>query len=176
MLEPTSFRTLPPTCSLSYRPALRLVTLSQSGSGEEPENLDALARGQLALARKLFPRLRPKLAFIDEVSDSLDEQKVLVRPLRKSLHFLRFPYIFWANFWSRAYVEKFGPDLLIAPGWVKRKLPGRNFLYVATKSFSCWWTRPPAKVRNYFLRVMPIVFPYNTNRLICGADPYPDYR
>jgi hypothetical protein len=174
ILEPTNLHSLPPTCALTYRPGLRLVIFSQSASQDEPENLDALARGQLALARKLLPRLRPRFAFIDEVSDGLDEEKVLVRPLRKSVRILELPYIFWGNFWSRGYVEKLGADLVAAPGWVNRKLPGSCLLYVATRSFFRWWTRPPVKIRKYFRRTFP-VFPYNTNRLIAGADPFPDY-
>lgn len=164
----------PPSCLLSYRPDSRTVSFSQSASPGKPKNLDALARGQFALARLLYPLLRPQLAFIDEVSETLDDEKVLFRPLLKYLRQDECPYLFWANFFSPPLVAKVGHyTLAAAPGRITKELDDGGFVYVATTSFCRWWRRPPNKIRKYFRAELPRLILYNTERLIAGADPIP---
>ena len=65
-------------------------------------------------------------------------------------------YIFWANFYGPAYVEKYGRKFLLgAPGWKKEELDDGGILYVVTESYYDWWTKPPKDVLDYFRTQVP---------------------
>jgi hypothetical protein len=65
---------------------------------------------------------------------------------------LQLPHIYWANFFSPAYVEQLGRDRLMnAPGWKKESLNDGGLLYVLTPSLE--GTGPKAMVeavKKYF--------------------------
>jgi hypothetical protein len=167
LVEPVVLGQFPPTCSISYDVNSRTLRFGQTASEEEPENLDTLAHGQLALAEKLYPLFRPRLAFIDEVSDALDEKKVLCQPLRESGKGI--PYIFWANFLPPTATEATGSHLFFdAPGWRSEHLQDGGILYVTTESFFRWWTAPPRTTQKYWQSRHVNLPLYNSGWLIAG--------
>jgi hypothetical protein len=96
--------------SLSFLPNSLTVIISQNVSFPDLRQVDPVALGLLDLGRRLYPDLRPRYAWIDERSGNVPEDSEIAA--------VRLQYIFWANFWGPAYVERYGRDFLRgAPGW-----------------------------------------------------------
>lgn len=145
-----------PIADLSYIQGQRHVGVSQSGGWESPASvINALARGQFALALILYAKLRPKYGYIDEGSEAM--------PSFKTVKKTELKYMLWANFFGPAYVEKFGRQFLMAaPGWKKEELDDGGILYVVTESYYDWWTKPPTEVLEYFKKQIPGIKLYKT--------------
>jgi hypothetical protein len=128
-------------------PGTGTIALSQSGN-EQPQHLDCLARGQLTFGELIYREAHPALGYIDQMGyNSPSDKHVKRRELK---------YIFWANFWGPAYVEKYGRSFLRgAPGWENQELDDGGILYVATESYFQWWSKPPAEVLSYFQKQIP---------------------
>lgn len=169
LLEPVAMRSLPPSGSLSFDHDSGTLVFSQSGSQDEAENLDALARGLWNLGVALYPILRPQYGFIDENGTALDETKVLRQPMRDNLAHNTVPYIFWANFLSPAVTNHHGRELFLkAPCWKKEVFADGGILLGATASYLQWWAKPPAPVEKYFAQQISRHV-YNTDWLFAGG-------
>jgi hypothetical protein len=109
-----------------------LVRIHQSASFPDLRQVDPVALGLLDLGRRLYPDFRPRYAWIDESSGN--------EPETEEIKATRLQYIFWANFWGPAYVERYGRDFLRgAPGWRVEDLEDGGILYVTTASYVEWW-------------------------------------
>jgi hypothetical protein len=118
--------------SLSFVPESLSVGISQDVSFPDLSQVDPVARGLLAFGRRLYPDLRPIYRWIDEPSGNIPETSEIAST--------RLRYIFWANFWGPAYVERYGRDFLRgAPGWRVEDLEDGGILYVTTASYVEWW-------------------------------------
>jgi hypothetical protein len=118
--------------SLSFLPNSLTVIISQNVSFPDLRQVDPVALGLLDLGRRLYPDLRPRYAWIDERSGNVPEDSEIAA--------VRLQYIFWANFWGPAYVERYGRDFLRgAPGWRVEDLEDGGILYVTTASYVEWW-------------------------------------
>jgi hypothetical protein len=177
-LDPVRLGSFPPTCSVTFLPEFHVVSFCQSGSPDDPSNLDNLARGQLALAQALYPRLRPAFAFIDEQNGALDEKQVFGEVVR-DLSQTQIPYLFWADFFGPNFVAKHGRDFFLkAPAGQSQELDDGGFLYVAPKKYSGWrdwtgtidWRQPGSKgLWPYFRRRFPKIELYNVEFLLAGG-------
>jgi hypothetical protein len=153
-LETANFRDFKAQARLTFLRKSSTVQISQVGGYESPpETLDSLAMGQLALGCVLYRLFRPKYGFIDEGGANAPSPRMVKNTELKS--------ILWTNFLGPAYVEKFGHDFLMeAPGWKKERLDDGGILYVVTKSFSEWWTKPPKDIVEYFRTQIPGIKTY----------------
>jgi hypothetical protein len=156
-LESEVFKAFHATASFSYLQDSRNIDITQPGDADAPDNLDAMAHGQLALGRLLYGRLRPALGYVDEMGANAPGPKTVRRSELRS--------ILWATFWGTSYVEKYGRSfLLAAPGWKREELDDGGILYVATESYFEWWTKPPKEVETYFQTRVPGVKVYRAKR------------
>lgn len=108
----------------------------------EPEDN---ARRLLELAKVIYNTIHPRFAWVERC-----HWKGYTTP--EDAVQLRLPHLYWANFFSPAYVEKLGQDFLMnAPGWRKERLADGGILYVLTPSLM--GTGPKAMVeavKSYF--------------------------
>ncbi len=99
----------------------------------------------LELAKVIYNTIQPRFAWIERC-----HWKGYTRP--EDVAQLRLPHLYWANFFSPAYVEKLGQAFLLnAPGWKKESLPDGGLLYVLSPSLA--GTGPKATVtavQHYF--------------------------
>jgi hypothetical protein len=108
------------------------VRIYQSVSFPDLSRVDPVALGLLAFGRLLYPDLHPIYGWIDEPSGNIPETSEIAST--------QLRYIFWANFWGPAYVERYGRDFLRgAPGWRVEDLEDGGILYVTTASYVEWW-------------------------------------
>jgi hypothetical protein len=136
--------------TISFFARYGLVSLSQGSLPVEEDQVDAMARGQLQLARRLYPLLRPRCAWIDEPGSN--------QPRSRDVQRKRFRCLFWASFFGSAYVASIGRSfLLAAPGWKAEALEDGGVLYVPCRSFLRWWKEEPADVLEYFQGRFPNV-------------------
>ncbi len=151
------FRGFNPTGDLTYLQKSRIVGVSQLGIREDPSNLDAIAGGQSALGECLYPRLRPKYGWIDEMGSNVPGATRIMKTGLK--------YIFWANFFGPAYVEMLGREfLLAAPGWKKQELEDGGILYVLTKSYVQSQSEPAKEALDYFREQIPSIKLYRAKK------------
>ena len=150
------FRAFDPAGNVGYIHEKRMVSLLQTGDANERKKFDALAHGQLAVANELYPLLLPKLGYIDVRGENTPADKVIRKTeLRK---------LFWANFYAREYVQKFGRAFFLgAPGWRKEELCDGGILFVATESFHEWCKAPPVYVVEYFRTRIPAIKSYRAH-------------
>lgn len=103
------------------------------------------ARRLLELAKVIYDTIQPRFAWVERC-----HWKGYTTP--EDVVQLRLPHLYWANFFSPAYVEKLGQEFLMnAPGWKKEPLPDGGLLYVLSPSLA--GTGPKATVtavQNYF--------------------------
>jgi hypothetical protein len=154
--------------SFGYVHEGQLFDLWQSGDETLHQNLDAVAKAQVAFGRLLYSHLRPKYGRIDEGGYDKPSDMAIARTELK--------YLFWANFFGPAFVEKYGKKFLLgAPGWVKEELDDGGILYVATESYFQWWSDPPREPFDYFRRQVPEIrlyrsaggrFPFEVKRMV----------
>lgn len=87
---------------------------------------DRRVAGQaLQLLESLLPLCDLRFAFADWEGAN--------RPRREELDTGGLPWLFWANFYGPAAVERWGRDFLLgAPGWKKNELTGGIIEYVVT--------------------------------------------
>jgi hypothetical protein len=124
------------------------ISLGQGALGSTPENLNDMARGQLAFGQFHYPYLRPRFGLIDELGNS-DAKVKAAKKIERRL-------IFWANFFGPTYAEKFGRKFLRgAPGWKNEELDDGGILYVVTECYYDWWSKPPKDVLDYFHKEVP---------------------
>jgi|SRR5690554_4728371 len=96
------------------------------------------------LAEKLIAKYSFKYGYFDlSGDDDLSE---------KAIAAIRLKRIYWANFYGRPYVEKYGKEFLLgAPGWKKRELSDGTIEYILTESP---FTRPDPtlekEIKEYF--------------------------
>jgi hypothetical protein len=155
--EPEVFQYCQGIASFSFLQASRSVDFGQGGP-DEPEKLDALAKGQFSFARLLYARLKPKFGCVDEMGDNMIGGKSVKKTELK--------HIFWTNFFGPAYVEKLGKEFLLeAPGWKKEELEDGGVLYVATESYFEWWSKPPKDILEYFRAQIPGIKLYRAKSL-----------
>lgn len=103
------------SASLLIKPDTSQVTMSQDMTEEEPEQIERMAQGQLAVARLLLPHLRPQYGWIDETGNTDTDKDVANVALTT---------IFWANMLGSPYIERYGRNTFItAPGWRVEELP-----------------------------------------------------
>ncbi len=96
------------------------------------------ARRLLELAKVIYNTIQPRFAWIERC-----HWKGYTTP--EDVAQLRLPHLYWANFFSPAYVEKLGQEFLMnAPGWKKEPLPDGGLLYVLSPSLA--GTGPKATV------------------------------
>ena len=79
------------------------------------------------LAEKLIAKYSFKYGYFDlSGDDDLSE---------KAIAAIRLKRIYWANFYGKPYVEKYGKEFLLgAPGWKKRELADGTIEYILTES------------------------------------------
>lgn len=145
------------TASLSYLNDSQTLVLNQSGSSKKPKILASQAKGMLAIASLLYPHLRPRYGWIDEVGEN--------SPSEKEIEATEIKCIFWANFFGPDYVKKYGRDYLLnAPGWKKEELSGDSVLYVVGESYSDWRNnrRQSQETLDYFRIAFPKIKLYRS--------------
>lgn len=103
------------------------------------------ARRLLELAKVIYNTIQPRFAWIERC-----HWKGHTTP--DDVMKLKLPHIYWANFFSPAYVEELGREFLLnAPGWKKEPLDDGGLLYVLSPSL--YGTGPKATVtavKEYF--------------------------
>lgn len=92
----------------------------------------------LDLTEKIIPGFSFQYGFLDmEGEDRLTE---------KTIESVRLKKIFWANFFGKPYVEKYGKEFLLgAPGWKKRELSDGTIEYILTEDL---FTPPDPSLEN----------------------------
>jgi hypothetical protein len=103
--------------SLGFESESLSVRIYQSASFLDLSRVDPVALGLLAFGRLLYPDLRPIYGWIDEPSGNIPETSEIVST--------QLRYIFWANFWGPAYVERYGRDFLRGRAGLAGGGPGR---------------------------------------------------
>ena len=93
------------TAGLSYLAKIRTVVIHQT-VGERLTNVDDMAEGQLALAKHVYPVLRPVYGWIDETGENAVEREFT------SIKEMRF--IFWANVFGPLFIKQLGKKFLSA--------------------------------------------------------------
>lgn len=82
----------------------------------------------LDLVQVMYDVLQPRFAWVERC-----HWKGFTTPA--DVNHLRLPHIYWANFFSPAYVKKLGRNFLLnAPGWKKELLADGGLLYVLSPS------------------------------------------
>lgn len=118
--------------SLSFVPESLYVSIHQNVSFPDLHRVDPVALGLLTFGRHLYPDLRPRYGWVDEPGGNIPEAPEIAA--------LKLRYVFWANFWGPAYVDRYGRDFLRgAPGWRVEELEDGGILYVTTPSYVEWW-------------------------------------
>lgn len=136
------------TGSFGYIQSGRQFTVTQNTEGQPLGEVLNLTNGQLAFAKLLWPVLRPKYGWIDQMGENT--------PGMKSIAKTELRRLFWANFFGKEYVEKFGREFLLnAPGWKKEELEHGGMLYIVTPSYLEWRNNPPNDSIDYFRRLVP---------------------
>jgi hypothetical protein len=152
-LEHEIFQRHNPTADLSYLRDGSFLRITQDGEDSNPQALDAMANGQLAISRVLYPRLRPAFVYTDEVGMNIPGGRKNPNPDVK--------YIFWATLFSPPYVDKYGRDFLLgAPVWKKDELDDGGILHVVTESYCAWWSNPPKDIAQYYHSRFPSMKTY----------------
>jgi hypothetical protein len=119
---------------------------------------DTVALALIDFGVDMYYRFRPVLGTCDQAGENF--------PSQRSLDRCELQYLYWANFFSPALVEKVGSDFLLrAPGWKKEELGDGGILYVTLKSFSAWHSSPSSEIVDYFRTRMPILRPYRAKRI-----------
>jgi hypothetical protein len=156
-LDTEVMRKFGPTGNLSYLRTLGAFGVSQSGLSDEPQTLDRLGKGQVSLGHKLYPALRPLFGHVDRFGvNRLSEKSLKKRELK---------YLFWANFYGPAYVAKYGRKFFMeAPGWKKEQLDDGGVLYVVTRSYYKWFTKPSQDAVKYFQTKVPGIKAYRARQ------------
>ena len=111
---------------------------------EEKHKNDLSATSLFSLVEKLIPKYSFKYGFFDISGDDYISEKAIAATRLKN--------VFWANFYGRPYVEKYGKEFLLgAPGWKKRELADGTIEYILTESL---FTRPDPtlekEIKEYF--------------------------
>jgi|SRR5690554_1404431 len=111
---------------------------------EEKKKNELCVSNLYELTEKLVAKYSFKYGYFDLSGDDyLSEKSIKSAQIRK---------IFWANFYGRPWVEKYGKDFLLgAPGWKKEELPDGTIKYILTESP---FTRPDPtlekEIKEYF--------------------------
>lgn len=91
-------------------------------------NPEGNAQRLLELATVIYNTIHPRFAWIERC-----HWKGYTTP--EDVDNLLIPHVYWANFFSPAYVHKYGESFLMdAPGWSKEQLEDGGILYVLTPS------------------------------------------
>lgn len=116
--------------------------------------IDAIAHGQLHLARLLYPFLAPAYGFID-----IDGRYT---PTNESVLQRKIKTLLWANFFGPPYVEQYGQVFLLnAPGWQTEVLPEGGVLYLISPNFTeKEQVVSMKKMLSYFRKVSPRIKAY----------------
>jgi hypothetical protein len=119
------------------------------------DNPDALAHGQLTLARLLYPLLRPSYGFVNEPGKG--------GPLYKDMSNTELTRLAWANFLGPEYVRKYGREFLLnAPCWQVSELSEGGVLCVVTERYTQWISQKPQDVWEYFRAQIPAIKLYRS--------------
>jgi hypothetical protein len=139
-----------PWAGFSFIQESRYISFVQSATPEDrsPRLVDRIALGQLSLACDLYPLMRPKYGWIDELGFNLPkEHDIAANKLRLLL---------WANFFGPEFVQLLGKDFLAgAPGWRLVDLEDGGCLYVVTESYLEWYEMDQEEILSYFRRKVP---------------------
>lgn len=139
-IDPTQLSLLKDTNRIRYRFELKnkeyslslLVELGQLILFGFISNVDPLENKKSAevlfnLVEKIVPLFSFKYGYFDV--EGWDE------PSDKTINSIKLTTIFWANFFGRPFVEKYGKEFLLsAPGWKKTELSGGTIEYILTES------------------------------------------
>jgi hypothetical protein len=143
------------SCSFGYIHSPRSFRMGQPVKPTKPEQVEAVASGQVALALLLYNELRPVYGWIDEPGEN--------EPSTKSIQSADLKYLFWANFYGPSYVERYGRDFVLgAPGWKKEELDDGGVLYVVDESYIRWRTHQAAEAMDYFKPKAPSIRQYRS--------------
>ena len=111
---------------------------------EEKHKNELCATTLFGLAEKLITKYSFKYGFFDlSGNDYISEKSIAATQLKR---------IYWANFYGKPYVKKYGKEFLLgAPGWKKRELADGTIEYILTESL---FTRPDPtlekEIKEYF--------------------------
>jgi hypothetical protein len=132
----------------------RSFDLSQAVKSDQ-QHMDAVANGQLTLAKLLYPRLNPRCGWIDESGEN--------EPSIKSIAATELKYLLWANFYGPDYVAQYGRAFLMkAPGFIKEELDNGGILYVVTESYVEWYYNSAPEAVEYFRKKVPTIRCYKS--------------
>lgn len=136
----------------------RDVSVGCDISFTDPHRVDDTATGFLLFGELIHADLGPTYGWIDEVGTRLHSTR--------DISARKLEYIFWANFFGPAYVERYGRDFLLgAPGWRVEELDDGGILYVLSPSFvDLWQVVREREVLDYFRRRIPGVRVYRRVR------------
>jgi hypothetical protein len=80
------------------------------------------------LVDALFPAFVFTFAYVDLEGDPPPK-------LSEDVEAIRIKWLFWANYFGKAYVDKFGKDFLLhAPGWRSEEMPNGTVKYLTRLS------------------------------------------
>ena len=111
---------------------------------EEKDKNELCVSTLFNLNKKLLTKYSFEYGYFDLTGDDkLSEKSIKSNQIKK---------IFWANFYGRPYIEKYGKEFLLgAPGGKKKELPDGTIEYILTESL---FTRPDPgmekEIKEYF--------------------------
>lgn len=113
------------------------------------ERVEQKAEGLIRLGRLLYPKLQPRLGWIDFTE--------IGEPTERQIQANKLTRILWANFFGLEYVQKYGREFLLnAPGWLKEELPEGGVLYVLSPDVLHRWSMVNRReVEAYFRQKVP---------------------
>ncbi len=121
------------SCGLGLDSRNGRLSVYVDASDVDRERVVQKAEGLIRLGRLLYPKLQPKLGWIDFTE--------IGEPSEKQIQATKLTRIMWANFFGSAYVQRYGQEFLLnAPGWLKEELPEGGILYTLSPSVLHRWS------------------------------------
>jgi hypothetical protein len=109
------------------------LSILVDASDIDRERVVQKAEGLIGLSRLLYPKLQPRLGWIDFTE--------IGEPTERQIQATKLTRIMWANFFGLEYVQKYGQEFLLnAPGWLKEELPDGGVLYVLSPNVLHRWS------------------------------------
>jgi hypothetical protein len=138
----------PAAAGFSFRQANRQLSFSQDVDGGTREMIEQVALGQRSLALLLYPHLRPRYGWIDELGVNSPQMRCSGAAAIRRLC--------WTNIVGPDCVELLGADfLLAAPGWRCEPLDDGGMMYTVTESYVDWLNLKGEEHLAHFRRKIP---------------------